>query len=696
MGSLVAVCRPIAAAPFSALFRAHPLFHPTPPTPPTSSDPVCTLRYQSKYNNKFWLLVLGNDCEANMLVVAKSPILYVNKLFKEKNNRLSFFSEYIHSLLLRQDTSVLKVLLLWHIALVKASVFHPSEESDLLAYAAKVEQVVNELFNCDSMDKPLNVQKLLQPDKNVSSKINLLKYQINAFRKQGLVDLCLHHECKFLFEKPQMSAFINDIFWYSASFELGKYERDLTMKMPLLLRPSMQHFSPIESVDLAFRLLRVNVLDNEYVRLTYGMRACPALRFIGEAFSKLLLVAAVATVSIFHYGPQCGTAYTKSCELGIMSWGEFMMVVMFAATVLYELGEIAQLDWNLVEYFNDEWNYMDVSGLAMIVVWLALRGTNVSEGRVFLALSAIPLSLGLLRYVAASRSMGVMVSIARAMIMDLLGFLCVYVLCVLGFGIFFQSVFYGNGEFHGTGNTALTMFEYTLNSFDFSIFDSTSSLINGLGQIVLVVYLVFTAILLVNLLIARMSNAYQRIDDKAIQEWAFGKSKTVQKNLLLDENHPFCMLFPPLNLFTTALYPIHFKYLPKGISVSGTVANVILAFIGGPVRAMAFVTTCFPAIRGVAYTLCMSQHPNVFYLFVYAVSNFMVLIAFTIIMAITAACPFVLDHIYKPLPKLSYWIERVEQNIPEYLFMAVDNMRLVQVISKCASGGGGGGGGSDK
>lgn len=640
--------------------------------------------FRTKFDDQFWLVVIGNDCEANMLVTVKSPILYVNKLFKAKDDKMSDFAQYIFGLLQAQDPSVLKALLLWHTALMKASEFHPSEETDLKSFADKVESVVNEIFNCDSMDKPINVQKLLQPDKAVSSKVNLLKYQINAFRENGLLDLCLHHECKFLFEKQQISAFVNDIFWFSASIELGKYERDLMRKGPAIVRDSMRHHSPVESVDLVFRLVRLNPLENELVRLSYGARSCPALRFISEAVSKMMMVVLVATVSIYEYGPTCGTAYTSPCHLGTISVSESIMVFFFITTVMYEVGELAELRWNVAEYFRDDWNYLDVSGLTLIVIWAAVRGTNLSEGRIFLALSAIPLSLGLLRYFAANRTMGLLVVITRAMLVDLVGFLAVYLLCVLGFGIFFQSLFYSSDSFHSVGNTALQMFEYTLNSFDFSVFNSTSSVINGLGQIVLAIYLLFTAILLVNLLIARMSNAYQRIDDKALQEWSFEKAKTVQKNILLNEKHPFCMLMPPFNLVTAVLHPIHFKYLSRGVSIAGTVSNVLLTIGSAPLRAACFFLDGLPSVRGVAYTALMEKHSSFCYRVVYTVTNLFVFFCFTVVMCLSAVVPLALDLYYKPLPKLDYWVEKVVHTIPAYLFLAVDNMRLVQGQSAAA------------
>jgi hypothetical protein len=81
-----------------------------------------------------------------------------------------------------------------------------------------------------------------------------------------------------------------------------------------------------------------------------------------------------------------------------------------------------------------------------------------------------------------------------------------------------------------------------------------------------------------------MTNSYQKVDDRALAEWSFDKASTVEQFLLLNEHHVFCMLPAPLNLITTALYPIHYFYLPRGISVGGTVCNILYAYVGGIIR----------------------------------------------------------------------------------------------------------------
>lgn len=58
-----------------------------------------------------------------------------------------------------------------------------------------------------------------------------------------------------------------------------------------------------------------------------------------------------------------------------------------------------------------------------------------------------------------------------------------------------------------------------------------------------------TAILLINLLIARMSNSFQRISDQSQREWAYERAKLVQNLTLIREKPVWNILPAPLNLF---------------------------------------------------------------------------------------------------------------------------------------------------
>jgi hypothetical protein len=65
-----------------------------------------------------------------------------------------------------------------------------------------------------------------------------------------------------------------------------------------------------------------------------------------------------------------------------------------------------------------------------------------------------------------------------------------------------------------------------------------------------------------------------------MEEWSFFVAKTVQQQILLKERSPLCMLPSPLNLVTTAVAPLHYPLMRKGISLAGSLADRILTPLG--------------------------------------------------------------------------------------------------------------------
>ena len=83
-----------------------------------------------------------------------------------------------------------------------------------------------------------------------------------------------------------------------------------------------------------------------------------------------------------------------------------------------------------------------------------------------------------------------------------------------------QSSIYG-GEY----KTILSLFSAALGQYDFHSFDDSYYVI--IGSLVLMIYTTFTAVILLNLLIARMSSAYDMINERSQEEWSFIQVKHI-------------------------------------------------------------------------------------------------------------------------------------------------------------------------
>lgn len=572
---------------------------------------------ENSFDSKFFFRVISLQTEADILAQMNSPIRFVNQIMKEHRKQLSFLANEVYLMLRKQNPRVVRYLLVWFNSIKKAARSHGHEKIDLFAAADLIEAAVNEIFACDSMDTPRNVQRVLQPDNpqllrpsggsgggegfeghSLTDRRELFRCQVTAFRPDGVLSLCLRHNCKFVFGRQQVSGFISTVFRAPA--------RAVLMKKPKARAAAPQgdaedeDEAPVQglkdeySAQIPFiakieQHFHFNIFDPKRFGLSYSLRSTPVAMFGLELISKIITLMALGTVAVGDYGRKYELDYHLSDydNAAKLSLGEYLLIFLLFSNLAYELGQLAEGGWSVAEYMKDEWNILDSLCNVMLVGWFVARVLCAQSAiaRIILALVAIPESSGALRYLSVSKTLGVIVSTSKAMFYDLLAFLMVYIVCVLGFGIFFFALFYGSQAFKTVPQTMSSMFQFTVGNFDFEAFDSTSSLVNALAQLVLAVYLILTAILLMNLLIARMTNAYQRVDDKAVQEWSFAKTQTVLQYLLLRERNVLCMLPSPFNLITAVCYPLQGYFMRRsGISFAGTLSNLVLAYIGGPIR----------------------------------------------------------------------------------------------------------------
>jgi Ion transport protein len=91
--------------------------------------------------------------------------------------------------------------------------------------------------------------------------------------------------------------------------------------------------------------------------------------------------------------------------------------------------------------------------------------------RGLLALSAIPMSISLLRFLSFFQHLGQLVIMIFAMSRDLVSFLVVFLISILGFGIAFHSLFPDTSAFSGPGATFLTLFNAALGGHEFETYE---------------------------------------------------------------------------------------------------------------------------------------------------------------------------------------------------------------------------------
>ena len=100
-------------------------------------------------------------------------------------------------------------------------------------------------------------------------------------------------------------------------------------------------------------------------------------------------------------------------------------------------------------------------------------------------------------------------------------------------------------------HSMLTLFSASMGDFSFDAIRKSETAPNWLGPTLMTLYLFIGAVMLLNLLIAILSDVYTRVNDSSKKEVSFTKAKTVSEfRIFWNGNKTAIMLPPPLNLLT--------------------------------------------------------------------------------------------------------------------------------------------------
>lgn len=228
------------------------------------------------------------------------------------------------------------------------------------------------------------------------------------------------------------------------------------------------------------------------------IRYCPAYMFLLCGACKIGFMLLVSYVSVVEYkelyedGGRGGVAPVSLAEGSLIIWTLAAMMHTYG-----ELGGTTVEPWRSPKSWNwrrgtssyyvmDVWNQLDIIAEVFLALWMLLLSTLEQRinGRAFLASAAIPLSVGLLQYMCLVENLGHLgngrislylsllcaskfshillshrmhlmifslchppVIMIFAMAFDLLMFLIVYLVCIFGFGVAMESIFFRLDDF---------------------------------------------------------------------------------------------------------------------------------------------------------------------------------------------------------------------------------------------------------
>ena len=429
-----------------------------------------------------------------------------------------------------------------------------------------------------------------------------------------------------------------DIKYLASSFHFGPLALCLDAELTAMIgMPQM-----LDRIDRCFwsclKDSNLSVVEDEGGSDTTTMfnrfRYCPAWMFIFEGLSKVLILIVVtwhssvavgsdvfddssATSSSSSSSIPSSSSSIPSSSSSSSSSSAALVIILFLSYLLYEVGLMEEKRWMVSpsvvfkikdlerhrqqvsarHFISDVWRFTDLMALMFMLLWLILRTNSDSAvSEQLLVLSVIPLSIGLLRYPSAFfTEFGQQVLTIFLITRSLSSFLFIYAATGLGFGVVFYSIF----RYASSSSTSLSSFSSPLHTFttlvDFAL--SNASIIDmfedsgsrkSLGTVVLVLFSVWSVIILSNAVIGYICANYSRLYSEACRLHALIKARHLQQFCLSLEKSPLCMLPPPLNLITSCTYPHHAYYIWRAkmhskrmfcVSFSGTVSDRLLSLM---------------------------------------------------------------------------------------------------------------------
>jgi hypothetical protein len=490
---------------------------------------------------------------------------------------------------------------------------------------SKIVSTIREIFACRAMLDPDTVKNVVMPVPSVRSNVNPTVMNARAFY-MPVVSNALKLELKALFGTQQISGYIEKIFRGNLRFSstLVDYRRDVDI------------FNPIDVCRKQLMHRRTEAWEH--------LRYSPYAMFLMEALSKIIFLGMIFYVVIYKMGDIYEPPHEDDYDPFTWKWYDYVLGVLLGATILRELGEffgstadqpeelddrsdsiLQRFGSSLYKHFFDDdvWNFLDLLGILCVFMWAILKSneTGAVEARAFLSVAAIPKSLGLLRYASVDRDVGNLIITLISMSKDVYSFLFVLVVALFGFlatmrGLFQFDHLATDGFSLTSGfstfySTQLTLIDASLGNYAWDYFDGENPYFE-LGLFLQIIFIIFIAVILFNLLIAKMTSTYEQKEKDSLEDWEFAKAEIVKQFMLIGEVSPLCMLPVPLNLITTALSPLHafiinttFFHNPLGyglfstekslgyeelrqrsevrvISLAGTVADCVLGLLSAP------------------------------------------------------------------------------------------------------------------
>ncbi|XP_071824925.1 transient receptor potential cation channel subfamily M member-like 2 isoform X3 [Apostichopus japonicus] len=237
-----------------------------------------------------------------------------------------------------------------------------------------------------------------------------------------------------------------------------------------------------------------------------------------------------------------------------VKWQEWLLIAWVATLYMEEFRQVAHGESNswkhrLYHWISDFWNMVDVATLLLFGIGLGLRffpGT-FQAARIVLALDLMVFYMRLLQSFSVSKNLGPKLIMIARMMVDLLFFVCILAVFLIGYGVASQAILFPNETdprklftgifYHAYFQMYGELFLENIEGDGCS--DNTTLIDLGLatqcpehswmGILLLCIYMMLSNVLLLNLLIAMFSYTFSNVQDNTDEFWKFQRYEVINE-----------------------------------------------------------------------------------------------------------------------------------------------------------------------
>ena len=226
--------------------------------------------------------------------------------------------------------------------------------------------------------------------------------------------------------------------------------------------------------------------------------------------------------------------------------------ILWIWTVASCLDEFYKYAMNPKSFQASGWNQFDYLTFAVVQLGLTVRFVSLERSVETECFAVILVWVRILKFLQLDYNLGVLVIILMRMTKDIVVWGVVNAIVLIAFTVAFVSIADPSVVGSGGGDPMTAPLWAMLGDFDVQEYHDWNP---SVGKLMLWLYVIFSNVVLVNLLIAMMGHTFETMIEEADLEWKFGRLQSI-----IECNDRFSAVPPPFNLPITLFAFVSFMY----------------------------------------------------------------------------------------------------------------------------------------